>query len=67
MKEKIIKTQKQLDAIKNNYDGIIYIEGGTYYDPLILKVNFQFADVITRGSCHIEMWENSQVKEMWGK
>ena len=67
MKEKIIKTQKQLDAIKNNYDGIIYIEGGTYYDPLILKVNFQFADVITRGSCHIEMWGNSQVKEMWGE
>ena len=66
MKQKIIKTQKQLNAIKKNYDGTIYIEGGTDNTPLILKVNFEFADVVTRGSCHIEMLGNSQVNRMLG-
>ena len=74
MKEVIIKTQSELDALDLKYNGTIYIEGGDSYRPLILRVRFEQAYVITRGKAVItmressqvnQMWESSQVKEMW--
>jgi len=51
--EKIIKTQKELDAIPLDYDGYIYIEGGTENDPLELRTNYQQATVIVRGRAYL--------------
>jgi hypothetical protein len=65
MKEKIIKTQKQLDAIKKDFEGVIFIEGGTIDEPLILSTRFECADVIVRGEAVISMWGNSVVRSMW--
>ena len=74
-KEIIVKTQKDLDNIKKDFNGTIYIEGGTWDNPIIYKENFENAFVVTRGSAYINMWgtsrvgtmrETSQVGEMWG-
>lgn len=63
MKEIIVKTQKDLDKINPKFDGYIYIEGGTIDEPLILKVRFEEAYVITRRAAVIEMRESRQVLE----
>ena len=64
--ELIIKTQQEWDAISPDFKGIIYIEGGTYFDPIVIKTKFDYADVITRGKAVIVMRESSQVNVMWG-
>jgi hypothetical protein len=63
-KELIIKTQAELDALPPNYDGTVYLEGGTYSDPLILRSNFEFAYIIARGQAVLEMRGSSQVNVM---
>ena len=67
MKEIIIKNQKELDDIKVDIKGVIYIEGGTMENPLILFLNYEYAQVIVRGSAQIIMWGNSVVQDMWGE
>ena len=67
MSEIIIQTQKELDALDKNVSGTIYIEGGTEKKPLVLKINFESAIVICRGSAQIIMRESSQVHQMWGE
>src|ERR1700750_291455 len=62
--ELIIKTQKELDEIPVDFNGNVFIEGGTYEKPLILKTKFEYAYVVTRGTATIEMWESSQVDVM---
>ena len=62
MKELIIKTQKELDKIKQDFQGYIYIEGGTWDKPLILKTNFEEARVVARGDVYVVARENSHVE-----
>jgi len=72
MKQIIVKTQKELDAIKSDYSGTVYIEGGTENSPLEMSVVFSDAYVVTRGSAQVimncgiisEMWDSSQVRVM---
>jgi hypothetical protein len=66
MSEIIVKTQKELDEIPLNYNGYIYIEGGTYSDPLILKVRFKQAYIYVRGQAVISMSDSSTVESMSG-
>src|SRR6266850_2589352 len=69
-KEVIIKTQKQLDKLKPDFEGTIYIEGGEQYSPLELSIAFEDARVIVRGeawvrlreSSHAELWESSHAE-----
>ena len=62
--EIIIKTQKELDNIPLDCKDTIYIEGGTQENPLILKVKYEHAYVVVRGSAQIDMWGNSVVQDM---
>jgi hypothetical protein len=71
--EIIVKTQKELDAIKTDFTGTIYIEGGERFDPLILKIAFDQARVIIRGSAYAELRGSSHAvlresshAELWG-
>ncbi len=62
--EIIIKTQKELNDLPVDYNGTIYIEGGTQDNPLVLKTKYEQAFVIVRGNAQIIMWENSVVQRM---
>src|SRR3990167_797174 len=53
MKEIIIKTQKELDKIPLDYDGYVYIEGGTEENPLTFQTNFEKATIIVRGKAYL--------------
>ena len=64
-KEIIVKNKKQLDKIKKDFDGVIYLEGGTKSSPLILKIKYEYAQVIARGNAQIIMRGNSVVQYMW--
>ena len=64
--EIIIKTQKELDNIPLDCKDTLCIEGGTRENPLILKVKYEHAYVIVRGSARIIMRENSVVQDMRG-
>ncbi len=59
--EVTIKTQEELNKIKSDFVGTIYIEGGRRFDPLILKTNFEEARVIVKGDAYVEAWESSHV------
>jgi hypothetical protein len=52
-KQIIVKTQKELNAISRDYNGYIYIEGGTEADPLVLNINFEKATVVVRGQAYL--------------
>ena len=60
--KKIVKTQKQLDAIKKNFEGTIYIKGGDYYNSLILRTNFDHAIVVAWDSSYVVAWDSSHVE-----
>ena len=64
--EIIVKTQQELDAIKPDFSGTIYIEGGTLEDPIVYKKNFSNAYVVSRGTACMVLEGDAQVKEMWG-
>ena len=64
MKEILVKTQKELDKIKLDFDGVIYIEGGTYYEPLELRIAFDEARIIVRGEAYVRLWGSSHA-ELW--
>jgi hypothetical protein len=72
MKTITITTQAELDKLPTDFDGVIYIEGGTEFNRLDLKVAFTEARVIVRGeawvrlrgSSHAELWESSHA-ELW--
>jgi len=64
MKEVIVKTQKELDKIKKDFDGIIYLEGGTQHNPLVLTSKFEYAYVVARGQAVLYMQGDSQVNEV---
>jgi hypothetical protein len=57
--EIIVKTQKDFDAIPKNYKGTVYIEGGTYYDRIVINYSFDEARVIVRGEAYAELWGSS--------
>ena len=58
-KDIVIKTQTQLNKLKTDFDGYIYIEGGTQYSPLELKVAFEDARIIVRGEAWVRLWGSS--------
>lgn len=60
-KELIIETQAELDAIKPDFEGTIYIEGGSYLSPLVLRTSFEEAGVIVRGEAWLVARETSHV------
>ena len=49
MKEIIVKTQAEFDAIKTDQDGYIFIEGGTEEQPIVIKTRFESAEIVVRG------------------
>lgn len=59
MKDIIVKTQKQLDKIKPDFEGTIYIEGGEQFNPLSLRIDFEKARVIVRGEAWVRLWGSS--------
>ena len=63
MKTIIVKSQEELEKISLDFDGEIYIEGGTKENPLNLKINFQYAVVIVRGSAYLEsVYGSAQIR-----
>jgi hypothetical protein len=72
MKEIIVKTQAEVDALSKDFAGVIYVEGGSQATPLELAVAFKEAAVIVRGqawvrlwgSSHAVLWESSHA-ELW--
>ena len=53
MEQIIVKSQKELDAIPIDYNGIIIIQFGTRYDRAIVNKKFKFS---------VEAWGNSSVE-----
>jgi len=64
MKEIIVKTQEDLEAIKPDFDGYVYLEGGTEQKPLVLKAKFDKAYVISRGNAYLTLTGNAEVRVM---
>jgi len=60
-KEITVKTQTELDKVKLTFEGIIFIEGGSYYDRIIVKNNYPEARVEARENSSVEARENSSV------
>jgi len=49
MKEIIVRTQAEFDAIKPDQDGYIFVEGGTEKQPIVIKTRFESAEIVVRG------------------
>ena len=64
MKEIIIKTQKELDALPLNFNEYtqIYIEGGTRSDRIVVRVAWGNSNVVARGNANVEAWGNANVE-----
>ena len=71
MNELIVRNQRELDnAI--NFDGIVIVQFGTWYDRAIVRSGYKYS-VVARGNSSVEAWENSSVVawenssvEAWG-
>jgi len=63
--EIIVKTQKDFDSIPKNYKGTVYIEGGTYYDRIVVNYSFDEARIIVRGEAYAELRGSSHAV-LWG-
>ena len=66
--EIIVKSQKELDDIPEDFEGIIYIEFGTYWNRAIVNKKYigsvvarENSSVVARGHSSVEAWENSSV------
>ena len=69
MKEIIVKSQKELDAVPIDYNGRIIIQFGTRYDRAVVNRKFKYSvearensSVVARGNSSVEAWENSSVE-----
>ncbi len=62
MKEIIVRTQKDFDKIKDDFNGIVYIEGGTREDGLVITARAK-ATLIVRQSAVIKSVYGSAVIE----
>ena len=69
MREIIVKSQEELDAIPVDFDGRIYIEFGTPYNRARINRKFKFSveargnsSVVARGNSSVEARENSSVE-----
>ena len=60
-KEITVKTQEELDLIPNDFKGRIYIEGGTPFNPIIIKAR---TNAVLWENSSAELWENSSA-ELW--
>ncbi len=61
MKEIVITTQAELDAVAADFDGLIIIRGGSHYDPIRLLEAWGSAHVEAWGSAHVEAWGSAHV------
>ena len=61
MKEVTITTQTELDAIPEDFAGLIIIKGGTVYDRIQITKAWGSAHVVARGSAHVEAWGSAHV------
>ena len=62
MNKIIVKKQKELNKIKSDFNGIIYIDGGTYYEQLELRIAFDKARVIVRGEAYVRLRDSSHAE-----
>ena len=72
MKEIVVTSQAELDALPTDYDGRIIIKFGTPYNRAIVKRRFKYrvvawgnSSVVARGNSSVEAWGNSSVVA-WG-
>jgi hypothetical protein len=61
MKEIIVTTQAELDAVPSDFAGLIIIKGGTATDWLQLTRARESSHVEALGSSHVEARESSHV------
>jgi hypothetical protein len=66
MKEVIIKTQKEIDNLKDDQEGYVYIEGGTEAEPLVFTKTFKAAEVIVRGSAYLDVGGSATIRYVGG-
>lgn len=66
MEKIIIKTQEELDKIPLDYEGYIYIEGGTEENPLTFITYFEKAEVIIRGTACLYVRGSVVIKDVGG-
>lgn len=64
MKEIIVTSQAELDALPADFDGRIIIKFGTIYNRAVVSRRFRYS-VVARGNSSVEAWGNSSV-EAWG-
>ena len=71
MKEIIVKSQAELDALPIDFDGRIVIKFGTPYSRAVVNRSFKYSvvasensSVVARGNSSVEAWDNSSV-EAW--
>jgi hypothetical protein len=64
MQEIIVTTQKELDNVKVDFDGIIKITGGTSFRRIVVSKKYEYRVVAWENSS-VEARENSSV-EAWG-
>jgi hypothetical protein len=64
MKTITIKLQSELDALDIEVSAVIEIEGGDYYNPIILSKHYKNAEVILVKTAVVEMRGSSRVNEM---
>ena len=60
MKEIIVTSQAELDALPVDFDGRIIIKFGTPYNRAIIKRRFKYS-VVARDNSSVEAWGNSSV------
>ncbi len=54
MKEIIVNTQSEIDAIPADFTGLIIVKGGSVYDPIRLAKALESAHVVALESAHVE-------------
>ncbi|MGE3437865.1 MAG: hypothetical protein AB7O81_19715 [Blastocatellales bacterium] len=65
-KEIIVNTQEELNSIKPDFDGTVYIEGGTGSNPLVLAARFDSAYLVARGSSYLVLSGSALLNQMRG-
>ena len=59
-----VTTQSELDNVDINTQSPIVIDGGNWYNPIIISKLYPNTSIEVIGTSVIEMWENSQVNYM---
>ena len=65
MDKVIVYNQAELNAVPDNFEGLIEIRGGDWYKPIIVDRHWGNSSVEARENSSVEAWGNSSV-EAWG-